>query len=224
MGGASVMVNALTSEADAAETVRLIEADGGSAACFITDVGDPIAVAAMVAETVRRFGRLDLLVNNHVQRGATPFEELSLDEWQKVLNVVLTGSFLTMRAAVPHMIAAGGGAIVNITGQLAHVGSRGSAHVSAAKSGLEGMSRAAALDLAPHDITVNCVAPGAVTTVRDRRTPHRGGPGGRSMPPAGRFAEPEEIASMVRFLCGPEARYITGQLIHVNGGDYRPGA
>jgi 3-oxoacyl-[acyl-carrier protein] reductase len=116
------------------------------------------------------------------------------------------------------MIRAGGGTVVNIGGLTAHRGADGRAHVIAAKAGLAGLTRGLALDLAPHRITVNCVVPGTIETVRGlpgapERPEHR-----RSLPPVGRRGEPEEIAAMVRMLCGPDARYITGQSIHVNGG------
>ena len=220
-GGAAIIVNANTSRDAAEETVALIEREGGHARLHMADVTDPLSVAAMVDAAVERFGRLDILVNNHTARGAKPFEEMTYEEWRAVVGVILDGTFICCRAAAPQMIRAGGGAIVNITGQLAHMGTRNGAHVSAAKTGVEGMTRAVALDLAPHGITVNCVAPGPIATVRDNRTPHRGS-GGRSLPPAGRFGTPEEIAAMVRMLCGPEARFVTGQTIHVNGGDFRP--
>jgi len=139
-----------------------------------------------------------------------------------VLAIVLDGAFLCAQAVLPHLIKAGGGTIVNIGGQTGHKGASERAHVITAKSGLAGMTKALALDLAPHGVTVNCVVPGTVET-------RRGLPGAperpdsrRSMPPIGRRGEPEEIAAMVRVLCGPDARYVTGQSIHVNGGGFMP--
>lgn len=135
-----------------------------------------------------------------------------------MLSTVLDGAFLCTQACLPHLIRASGGTIVNIGGLTAHRGADGRAHVIAAKSGLAGLTRALALDFAPHRITVNCVVPGTIETVRGlpgapERPEHR-----RSLPPVGRRGEPQEIAAMVRMLCGPDARYITGQSIHVNGG------
>ena len=221
-GGAGVMVNANTSRAEAEKTVAMIESAGGEAALHIADVTDAGAVAAMVEATVKRFGRLDFLVNNAAVRAETPFGEIRFEDWRRVISIVLDGAFLCSQAALPHLIRAGGGSIVNIGGLTAHKGADGRAHVIAAKAGLAGLTRALALDLAPHHITVNCVVPGTIETVRGlpgapERPTHR-----RSLPPIGRRGEPEEIAAMVRTLCGPDMRYVTGQSIHVNGGNFMP--
>jgi 3-oxoacyl-[acyl-carrier protein] reductase len=221
-GGAAVMVNANTSRADAEQTVAMIEAEGGRAAVHIADVTDEKAVKAMIDATVRKFGRIDLLVNNAAVRAETPFADMTLVEWRRVIATVLDGAFLCTQACLPHIARAGGGTVVNIGGMTAHKGAQGRAHVIAAKSGLAGMTRALALDLAPHGITVNCVVPGLIETVRGlpgapERPEHR-----RGLPPVGRRGEPEEIAAVVRLLCGPDSRYITGQAIHVNGGAYMP--
>jgi 3-oxoacyl-[acyl-carrier protein] reductase len=221
-GGAAVMVNARTSRADAEQTVAMIESAGGKAALHIADVTDAAAVAAMVAATVKQFGRLDFLVNNAAVRSETPFARIGFDEWRRVLSIVLDGAFLCAQACLPHLIRAGGGAIVNIGGQTGHKGATDRAHVITAKAGIAGMTKALALDLAPHHITVNCVVPGTIETVRGlpgapERPEHR-----RSLPPVGRRGEPEEVAAVVRMLCGPDTRYITGQSIHVNGGGFMP--
>ncbi|HSA89458.1 MAG TPA: 3-oxoacyl-ACP reductase FabG [Burkholderiales bacterium] len=218
-GGASVMVNARTSRAEAEKTVEMI---GANAALHIADITDPAQVGAMVGETVKRFGRLDFLVNNAAVRYETPFASMSFQEWKEVLSIVLDGAFLCAQAALPHLIKAGGGSIVNIGGQTAHKGAAERAHVITAKAGIAGLTKALALDLAPHQITVNCVVPGTIASQRGlpgvpERPAQR-----RAPPPIGRRGEPEEIAAMVRMLCGPDARYITGQAIHVNGGGYMP--
>jgi len=221
-GGATVMVNAKTSREQAQETVAMIEKAGGKAAVHIADVTDARAVAEMIDATVKRFGRIDALVNNAAVRMETPFGEIKLEDWHRVLAIVLDGAFICTQACVPHMIKAGGGTVINIGGLTGHRGASGRAHVIAAKSGLAGMTKAVALDLAPHHITVNCVVPGTIDSQRGlpgvpERPAHRAAP-----PPIGRRGEPEEVAAMVRMLCGPDARYITGQAIHVNGGGYMP--
>jgi 3-oxoacyl-[acyl-carrier protein] reductase len=218
-GGASVMVNAKSSRAEAEKTVAMI---GANAAVHIADVTKPDEVQALVDATVKRFGRLDFLVNNAALRYETPFSSMKFEEWRQVLAIVLDGAFLCARSALPHMIRAGGGTIVNIGGQTGHKGAAERAHVITAKAGLAGMTKALAMDLAPHKITVNCVVPGTIESQRGlpgvpERPAHR-----LTVPPIGRRGEPEEIAAMVRMLCGPEARYITGQSIHLNGGGFMP--
>jgi 3-oxoacyl-[acyl-carrier protein] reductase len=218
-GGASVMVHARTSCVEAEKTVQMI---GSSAALHLADVTKPEEVQGLVEATVQRFGRLDLLVNNAAVRYETAFASMSFQEWRQVLSIVLDGAFLCAHAALPHLIRAGGGTIVNIGGQTGHKGASERAHVITAKAGLAGFTKALALDLAPHHITVNCVVPGTIESQRGLpgvpdRPAHR-----RAPPPIGRRGEPEEVAAMVRMLCGPDARYITGQAIHVNGGGYLP--
>jgi 3-oxoacyl-[acyl-carrier protein] reductase len=218
--GAAVMVNARSSREDAEATTSMIRATGARAALHFADVTDPAAVSAMVAATIREFGRLDFLVNNAAIRAETPFGEIRLDDWQRVLATVLDGAFLCTQASLPHLTRGGSGAVVNIGGLTGHTGAQGRTHVVTAKAGLAGMTRALALDLAPHGITVNCVVPGTIETVRGmpgapERPAHR-----RALPPLGRRGAPEDVAAAVRFLCGPGARYITGQSLHVSGGGY----
>jgi 3-oxoacyl-[acyl-carrier protein] reductase len=200
----------------------MIEQAGGKAALHIADVTDPRAVAELVESTTKQFGRIDALVNNAAVRMETAFDQIKLEDWRKVISIVLDGAFICTQACLPHMIKVGGGTVINIGGLTGHRGATGRAHVIAAKSGLAGMTKALALDLAPHHITVNCVVPGTIDSQRGlpgvpERPAHRTVP-----PPIGRRGEPEEIAAMVRMLCGPDARYITGQAIHVNGGGYLP--
>jgi len=221
-GGATVMINANTSQTEAKHTVAMIKSNGGKAAFYFADVTDPAAVAKMVDATVKQFGRLDILVNNAAVRSETPFEDIKLEEWRRVISTVLDGAFLCTQSSLPHLIRTRSGTVVNLGGLTAHKGATGRAHVIAAKAGIAGMTRALALDLAPHRITVNCVVPGTIETVR-------GLPGApprprdrRGLPPIGRRGEPEEVAAVVRMLCGPDARYITGQTIHVNGGGFMP--
>jgi 3-oxoacyl-[acyl-carrier protein] reductase len=214
--GAAVMVNARTSAAEAEAVASEIRQAGGHAASKVADVADPGAVAALVAATVESFGRLDILVNNASVRREIDFANLDYQEWRGILATTLDGAYLCSHAALPHLMRSGNGAIVNIGGLSAHTGAARRAHVIAAKAGLVGLTRALAHDLAPHSITVNCVAPGLI----DTRRGSTGQPAHHALhaPLAGRLGKPEEIGALVRFLCGPEARYITGQTIHANGG------
>ena len=221
-GGASVMVNVNTSVEMARETVDLIEDTGGKAAYLVADITDPDAVARMVNETIERFGRLDILVNNAGTRAETPLTEMTYEEWRKVMTVIVDGPFIATKACLPHLIESGSGSIVNIGGMTGHSGAEHRAHVITAKSAIAGMTKAFAHDLAPYGITVNNVVPGLIETVRGLPgAPPR--PASRNAPPLiGRRGEPAEVAAMVRMLCGPDGRYITGQSIHVNGGGFMP--
>ena len=221
-GGADVMVNALHAHADIDATVREIEAAGRRGESHIADVTDPAAVASLVAATVARFGRIDALVNNAAIRPEQSFETMSFADWRRVLAVVLDGAFLCAQAVLPHLARAGGGSIVNIGGETGHRGAAGRAHVVTAKAGLAGLTKALALDLAPQRITVNCVVPGRIDTVRAGSEDPGAHVHRPAVPPIGRLGTPDEVAAMVRMLCGPDARYITGQAIHVNGGGYLP--
>lgn len=221
-GGAKVMINARTSREEAEATLAMIESAGGDAAIHYADVTDPDAVAAMVEATVKRFGRLDILVNNAAVRMEARFADIRLDEWRHVMRTVLDGAFLCSQAVLPHLIRAGGGAIVHIGGQSGHKGARERVHVITAKAGIAGMTKAMAIDLAEGGITVNCVVPGSIDTVRGLPGAPDRSEERKAIPPIGRRGEPEELAAMVRMLCGPDSRFVTGQAIHVNGGGYMP--
>ena len=218
--GAAVIVNANRSRAEAEQTVSLIRAAGGRACLQLADITNPEAAAGMVAAGAMEFGGLDVLVNNAAVRAETPIAEMRFEEWRRVLASILDGSFLCAQACLPHLARSGAGSIVNLGGLTAHRGAAGRAHVVAAKLGVVGLTRALALELAPQAITVNCVVPGTIDTVRglpgapERPAPRSG------LPPLGRRGTPEEVAGAVRFLCGPGARYLTGQTLHVNGGGY----
>jgi len=213
--GAAVVVNAKSSAADAEAVAREIREAGGQATAKIADVGNPDAAAELIATAVKTFGRLDILVNNAAVRREIDFEKLDYREWREITGTILDGSYLCAHAAVPHLIAAGGGSIVNIGGLSSYTGAARRAHVIAAKAGLVGLTRALAHDLAPHNITVNCVAPGLIDTMRRGPEPSHHATHATLI---GRRGTPDEIAAVVRFLCGPDARYITGQTLHANGG------
>jgi 3-oxoacyl-[acyl-carrier protein] reductase len=217
-GGAAVIVNAKTSLDDARHVVREIEQRGGRAMAHLADVTDEAAVAAMVAAGVERFGSLDILVNNAGIRDVTPIDTIDFATWRKVTGIILDGAFLCTRAALPHLRKSGAGAIVNIGGMSGHTGAAGRPHVVAAKLGLVGLTRGLAHDLAPDGITVNCVVPGLIDTQRGPASGSRTAHLHDTL--LGRRGRSEEVAAAVRYLAGPQARYITGQDWHVNGGAY----
>jgi 3-oxoacyl-[acyl-carrier protein] reductase len=211
--GASVAINARSQRPELAETIAAIEATGGKTLNCIADITDRAAVDRMIASIVERFGRLDILINNAVIHAAKPFLELSFEEWRGPMTVTLDGAFHVTQAAVPAIIRAGGGSIINMGGLFAHAPIANRAPTAASKAGLAGLTRALAVELAAHNINVNCVAPGPANTVRT--TPLQFD---MRRIPMGRFAEPNEIVATVLMLCGHDGRFITGQTIHVNGG------
>jgi len=215
--GASILVNARSSAAEAGEVAETISAAGGKAEVVLADVCDPAAVGQLVARAADRFGGVDILVNNAAIRHETAFEAMSFSEWREVVSTILDGAFLTAQAALPYLARSKAGAIINLGGLSAHTGAAGRAHVVAAKAGLAGLTRALAYDLAAKGVTVNCVSPGMIATERAGREPsHHVG----RQPPVGRFGTPAEVAALVRYLAGPSARYITGQTLHANGGAF----
>jgi 3-oxoacyl-[acyl-carrier protein] reductase len=218
-GGASVLVNARSNRAEAEAVVRDIEAAGGKALIHLGDVADARAMQVMADAAVEAFGRIDILVNNAALRREKSFAEMDYAEWREILDVTLDGTFHCTKACLPALRQSGQGTIINIGGLSAHSGARNRAHVVTAKAGIVGLTRALANDLAADGITVNCVVPGLIGTPRPKDKPE----------PAhhlthntitGERGRPEDVAAMVRFLCGPGARYITGQAIHANGGAY----
>ncbi len=220
--GASVVVNARANKTEANDVVHSIEAEGVKAISAIGDVSDPAIVATIAATTLTHFGRIDILVNNAALRREKPIDQMTYADWREVMSTTLDSAFHGVAACIPAMKKAGGSTIINIGGMSAHIGSRGRAHVMTAKAGLVGLTRGLAHDLAADRITVNCVVPGAIDTTRPET----------SLNPAhhlthgtitGERGKPDDVAAMVRFLCGPGARYVTGQTIHVNGGAYHGG-
>jgi 3-oxoacyl-[acyl-carrier protein] reductase len=217
--GAAVVVNARSNRKELNQVVREIESRGGRAIAAIADVVDSAGVDGMAAIAAEKFGRIDILVNNAALRSEQSLDRMTFAEWREILGVVLDGAFHCVKACLPHLKRSGAGAIVNIGGLSAHTGAKHRAHVVTAKAGLVGFTRALAHDLAADQITVNCIAPGLIDTVREA---------GKAQPQhhqthgtiVGRSGAPEEIAGAVRFLCGPSGRYVTGQVVHVNGGAF----
>jgi 3-oxoacyl-[acyl-carrier protein] reductase len=216
--GASVVVNVRSNKTEADGVVREIEAAGGKAVSVLGDVADEKTASALADAALKRFGRIDILVNNAALRREKPIDQMSYADWREVMGVILDGSFRCVHACLPAM-KKNGGTIINIGGMSAHIGSKDRAHVMTAKTALVGFSRALAHDLAADKITANCVVPGAIDTARPATSPkpaHHLTHGTIT----GERGKPEDVAAMVRYLCGPGGRYVNGQTIHVSGGGY----
>lgn len=218
-GGAGVVVNARANLAEAQGVAREIEQAGGQALAVTADVADPAAVDKMAAAALARFQRIDILVNNAAIRAEQAFEGMTLAQWRAVTTVILDGAFNCVQACLPALKTSGAGVIVNIGGLSAHTGAARRPHVVTAKAGLIGFTRALAHELADAKIRVNTVTPGLMAAPRPPGQPE---PQHHSLVRslAGRRGEPADIAAMVRFLCGPDASFITGQNFQVNGGTF----
>ena len=220
--GAGVVI-ADTLEADGQATARRLGA-GGAATFVATDVSRKDSVDALVQETLARCGRVDILVQNAGIYPYTMLPAIPVEEWDAVLGVNLRGCFLAIQACIPAMRARKYGRIVltsSITGP--RVSSPGHGHYSASKAGINGLIRAAAIELAPDGITVNGVEPGNILTegMQTERSPGFIGAMERSVP-LGRLGTPRDVAHAVLFLASDEAAYITGTTIIVDGGQIVP--
>jgi len=217
-GGAAVTLVTLSDMAGVKSVAAEIESRGSHALALLADIGKPEDARRIVAETLARFGRLDILVNNAGVRPEAPLEEITLEDWRAVMAVSLEGPFLCAQAALS-ALEQSKGTIVNIGGLTAYTGATHRAHVVSAKAGLDGLTKALAVELAPRGITVNLVAPGMIDTAREGAEPaHRK----TRTTILGRRGKPEDVSAMVRYLAGPKGRYLTGQTIHINGGVYLP--
>lgn len=216
--GASIAVVARSNKAEADALVKEISGKGGRSIAVLADVADAKAVAAIADASLKQFGRIDILVNNAALRREKNIADMTYSEWREVMDVTLDGAFHCVKACLP-ALKKNGGSIINIGGMSAHIGSKDRTHVTAAKLGIVGFTRGLAHDLAGDKITANCVVPGAIDTARAQ---------GAAKPAhhlthgtiTGERGRPEDVASLVRYLCGPSGRYITGQALHVSGGAY----
>jgi NAD(P)-dependent dehydrogenase (short-subunit alcohol dehydrogenase family) len=216
--GARVVI-ADIDEAAGADTVETILAAGGTAAFVRADAGCAASHEALVADTVSRYGGLHIACNNAGVGGADrPVGEHPVDSWDRIIAINLSGVFYGMRHQIPAMLASGGGVIVNIASIMATVGFRGQAAYAAAKHGVIGVTRTAALEYAKSNLRINAVGPGFVdtpllgdTSSRVRR--HLG-----AMHPVGRLGEAAEVAELVLWLSSPKASFVTGSYYPVDGG------
>ena len=218
-------VAVLDIDGDATERVaKEVEADGGRAHSVPVDVSDRAAVDAAMDQARSAFGPIGILVTSAGIEGFESFLDITVDAWERMLAVNLTGTFHCVQTVVPDMIDAGWGRIVTISSSSAQSGTRRMAHYVASKGGVIAFTKALALDLARHGITVNTIPPGAIDTPMMRRPIESGAMGSVDQivarAPLGRLGTPEDIAAACAFLCSEEAGYVTGQQINVNGAWY----
>jgi NAD(P)-dependent dehydrogenase (short-subunit alcohol dehydrogenase family) len=238
-GGASGIGRA-TARALAAEGARVaiadVDEDGGArVAAQLRDAGGEVFfrradvrsladLEAVVREAADRHGRLDVLVNNAAVPVAGAAGEMAEADWVRVVDVNLSGVWRGMRAAIPRMLAQGGGCIVNLSSVQAHVGFLGWAGYAASKGGVEALTRQAAVEYARLGIRVNAIAPGTIMTemnegiMRDAPDGDAVMAGWVAMHPMGRIGQPEEVAAAIVFLASDEASFITGEVLRVDGG------
>ncbi|HEV2560312.1 MAG TPA: glucose 1-dehydrogenase [Microvirga sp.] len=216
--GASVAILDRTMH-DLRETEAAVKVAGGEVLAIACDVSQPEEVEAAVAQAVETFGRIDCAFNNAgVENKAAPLHEINLEEWDRILNINLRGTFVCMKHEIAQMVRQGRGVVVNTSSGAGICGVVGGASYAASKHGMIGMTRSAALDYAKQNIRVNCVLPGNIATpMMDRFT------GGHiqkaiDLEPVGRLGKPEEIAEAVLWMCSDLGAFVTGASTVVDGG------
>jgi NAD(P)-dependent dehydrogenase (short-subunit alcohol dehydrogenase family) len=220
--GADVAVNWLDDEGAASDITGEIRAAGRRALTVRSDLGRLAEIEAMVATAEEGLGPIDVLVNNAGVFPRVPFLELGESDWDFVLDVNLKGTCFCAQAVAKRMVAAGRpGAIINLTSGAAYRGSPRGAHYCASKGGVVSLTRQMALELAPHRIRVNAIAPGLTDTAQPRYGSSEAEIAATAQAiPLGRIAQPDDIAGTAVFLASDEAGFTTGQILHVNGGGY----
>jgi len=216
--GASVVVNYRSSEELAEAVVETIETSPGDAIAVQADIAEPDEIEAMVETVHDELGPVDVLVNNAGITIDRTFEEMSYEDWTTVIDVNLTGTYNCTKAFYEDIKAADEGRLINISSVVGQQGNYGQANYATSKGGLIAFTRTIALELARHDSTANCVAPGFTETDMLDKVPDRVRERIKAKIPLDRFAEPEDVTGMVRFLATEESNYMTGQVLGINGG------
>ena len=222
--GASVTVDYIGSESSTSQTMKAIQDAGSKGIPVAADISAPADVARLIGKTVEAFGRLDILVNNAGIEKKIPFVDYPLEAWQKIVAVNLTGPFLCAQAAAKQMIRQGvGGRIINISSIHEDLPMPTNAPYCASKGGLRMLMRTIAVELAPHQITVNNIGPGAIYTPIDRDVESNPQLNEQILAeiPLGRWGRPEEVANLAVYLASDEAAYVTGSTHFIDGGMLR---
>ncbi|MGW7691331.1 SDR family NAD(P)-dependent oxidoreductase [Streptomyces asiaticus] len=223
LAGRGVRVAGLDSDGEAL-TAAMRSFPKGRVTSLVADVSDAGQVEQAVARTADAFGRLDVVCNvAGVVDDATPTHQVPLEQWHRVVAVDLTGPFLVTRSALPHLLASGGGSIVNMASSAGLFAAGGGSSYTAAKHGLVGLTRRVALEYGDRGVRVNAVCPGYIATELNAsyRTPEPANEpvaGAVAATPAGRWGTPEEVATLVAFLAGDDSRFITGSVYTIDGG------
>jgi len=220
--GANVVLNGHRKQAaidDVAEEARGL---GVGALAILADVADPVAVQSMVDQAIAQFGSVDISVSNASVRLHTPFLDISLEEWQRIMNSNLNASFYLARSVIPGMKGRGWGRIIHISGRDGFMPIPNRVHNITCKAGVYAMAKALAIEFGPFGITANTVSPGLIDTTRDwtQYPQFRNGYGEKVKElPVRRVGHVEEIAAACTYLASDAAGFVTGQVLHVNGGD-----
>lgn len=213
--GCDVVVNGSRDRDACEETASRIRAAGAQALVAMGDMASAEDLARVRDAALERFGTIDILVNNAARRPHKPFLDMTDADWDGVVDVALTGAFRTARAFLPGMVARNWGRIINFAGMKAIRGYYEGAPISAAKHGVWGLTKALSTEFAPHGITANVISPGQIR----KETATQDDPKRTASIPAGFMGQPDDIAAVAGFLASPEARFVTGQMIAVNGGE-----